>query len=360
MLRSLTELNIHNLRNIATARLHFHPQLNLFYGENGSGKTSLLEAIYLLSTGHSFRTREISPLVREGESTLTVFARTSTNETISIQKAIAEPTQVKLNTQSCYSSSELAHFLPAQVFYQDIFQIIDAGPSVRRTLLDWGLFHVEQSYHSLWKNYRLVLKQRNALLRQNANAQQFIPWNKQLVVLAVELDKLRTSYFNQWLTEFQNILPKLTDVPCSISYYKGWDRKETGKDLETILQEQLSQDLNRQYTHSGAHQADILFDLSSKKAKKLLSRGQQKIVLIALKLAQANLVRNQCIYLFDDIAAELDAHHFSRLVQLLPEIRGQIFLTVLDEVMFDRANDAGDCSSYSINNGFFVCKEISA
>ena len=357
MLRSLTELNIHNLRNISTARLSFHPQLNFFYGENGSGKTSLLEAIYLLSSGHSFRTREISPLVREGENTLTVFARTSMDETISIQKTIAEPTQVRLNMQSCYSSSELAHFLPSQVFYQDIFQIIDSGPSVRRTLLDWGLFHVEHSYHALWKKYRLVLKHLNALLRQNANAQQFTPWNKQLVELALELHILRSDYFRQWNIQFQMILSKLTDIPCSISYYKGWDKKETGKDLETILQEQFPQDLNRQYTQSGAHQADIQFDLSSKKAKMLLSRGQQKMVLVALKLAQASLVKNDCIYLFDDIASELDAQHFSRFMQLLPEIKGQIFLTVLDELSLKVVNRMNNYMLYSIHSGSIELKK---
>jgi len=356
MMRSLTELNIHNLRNITTARLSLHPHLNVFYGANGSGKTSLLEAIYLLSSGHSFRTREISPLVSDGESTLTVFSRTSTDESISIQKTVAGPTQVKLNMQPCYSSSELAYFLPCQVFYQDIFQIIDAGPSVRRTLLDWGLFHVEQSYHSLWKNYRAVLKQRNALLRQKASARHFAPWNIQLVELAKQLDKKRAEHFSQWSLRFQEILTKLTDVPCRIQYYKGWDRKESGKDLATILEEQLSNDIHRQFTHVGAHQADILFDTSTKKAKQLLSRGQQKIVLIALKLAQASLVRKECIYLFDDIASELDSEHLARIIELLPSINGQKFVTALDVDQFNLVEKLIDSRSYAMYKGSFEQK----
>jgi DNA replication and repair protein RecF len=351
--RTLTELNVHHLRSIESTRLTLHPHFNLFYGPNGSGKTSLLEAIYLLSSGHSFRTREISPLVSEGESSLIVFARTSTDESISIQKSISGPTQVKLNRQVCYSSSELAHFLPCQVFYQDIFQIIDAGPSVRRTLLDWGLFHVEQSYHSIWKSYRAVIKQRNALLRQKAPAQAFIPWNKQLVELAVELDRMRSGYFMQWSQQFHEFLQQLTDVPCVISYYKGWDRKQTGKDLAAILDEQLTTDLHRQYTHAGAHQADILFDLSSKKAKLLLSRGQQKIVLIALKLAQASLVPGNCIYLLDDIAAELDTQHLSRLIDCLRKIKGQLFLTALDNVTFQAFSQNNEIKAYAIKDGIF-------
>ncbi len=353
-MRALTELNIHNLRNIESIRLNLHPQYNLFHGANGSGKTSLLEAIYLLSSGHSFRTREISPLVRDGASSLTVFARTSSDESISIQKSVSCPTQVKLNMQSCYSSSELAHFLPCQVFYQDIFQIIDAGPSVRRTLLDWGLFHMEQSYHPLWKSYRAVLKQRNALLRQKASPVAFVPWDKQLSELAYELHRMRSNYFDQWSLRFQAFLQRLTDVPCNISYYKGWDRKEAGKDLAAMLTEQLPNDLHRQYTHAGAHQADILFDLSSKKAKLLLSRGQQKIVLIALKLAQASLLPNNVIYLLDDIAAELDNQHLSRLIDCLGTIKGQFFFTAMDDATLLMFNQALDLKSYAINNGIFT------
>ena len=343
----LADLNIHHLRNISSARLVFHPKCNLIHGANGSGKTSLLEAIYLLSSGHSFRTREISPLVSHGETSLTVFARSSNEETISIQKSLSGPTLVKLNMQTCYSSSDLARFLPCQVFYQDIFQIIDAGPSVRRSLLDWGLFHMEPAYHSIWKNYRLVLKQRNALLRQKAKQELFAPWDKQLVELANDLDKMRANYFDKWSVLFQEFLLQLTDVPCHIEYYKGWDRKGTANDLATILHNQFINDIQRQYTHAGAHQADIYFELSSKKAKLILSRGQQKIVLIALKLAQACLVPKECVYLFDDIAAEIDSHHLSRLMTCLSTIKGQLFLTALDEEKLSML----DVKSYAIDCG---------
>ena len=142
---------------------------------------------------------------------------------------------------------------------------------------------------------------------------------------------LREEYFKNWKLKFQELLPSLTDLQCNIEYYKGWDRKNSGKNLEEILNEQFTQDQHRQYTHSGAHQADISFDLSTKKAKLLLSRGQQKIVLIALKLSQAQLIQKECIYLLDDIAAELDSEHLTRLLIYLQNIKGQLFLTAMDE-----------------------------
>lgn len=353
MSRSIADLNLHCVRNMSSAKFNFHPQFNFIYGDNGSGKTTLLESIYLLGNGHSFRTREISPLVSEGKSSLAVFSRLTDEETISVQKSLGGATQVKINRQACLSRSELARFLPCQIFYQDIFQVIDAGPSVRRTLLDWGLFHVEQSYLSLWKNYRLVLKHRNALLRQKAHHSQFIPWNQQLVDFSELLNEQRKAYFDKWSHSFQQLLPIFTDVPCTLQYYKGWDKKGSGKDLASILDDQFEQDLHRQYTHSGAHQADILFDLTSKKAKLLLSRGQQKIVLLALKLSQASLLDQHCIYLFDDLASELDAHHLSRFINYLPIIKGQVFFTATDPRLYHSICEVVDAKEYMIKQGCY-------
>ncbi|MCX7118141.1 MAG: DNA replication/repair protein RecF [Legionellales bacterium] len=327
----ITELTIHHLRNIETAQFTLHPKCHLFHGENGSGKTSLLEAIYLLCTGHSFRTRETSPLIRYGASAFTVFAQIQGDATISIQKSLLGPTQVKLNREPCRSSSQLARLFPCLVFYQDMFQIIDAGPAVRRTLLDWGLFHVEQSYHRAWKDYRWVLKQRNALLRQKAARSAFDSWDQQLSTLALELDRMRGVYFEQWVREFNKALALLTDMPCHLTYEKGWDRKESGYSLQSILRNQLDQDIQRQYTQSGPHQADIRCEVNSKAAKRMMSRGQQKLVLIALKLAQAVLVPGECLFLLDDLPAELDAEHLQRVLKSLTQIEGQKVFTALDD-----------------------------
>lgn len=351
---SLTHLNVHHVRNIAQAQLALHPRFNVFCGANGSGKTSLLEAIYLLGTGHSFRTRETASLIRQGESALTVFARTHMQDSISIQKSLTSHTTVKINQQPCNRSSELAYFLPCQSFYQDIFHIIDEGPAVRRGLLDWGLFHVKQSYLAIWKDYRRVIKQRNALLRQKASAQQCEPWNHLLVNLASQLDVMRAEYFYDWSAAFQSIVAQLTDTPCTIRYYKGWDKKNTGKDLATILKEQFVSDTQAQYTHSGAHHADIIFETTSLHPRQSLSRGQQKIILIACKLAQAQLLSKPCVYLFDDIAAELDAHHLQRFIACLRQIKGQFFLTAIDASAFRPLIAEEDARYFLIEKGCFT------
>ncbi|MBA2710915.1 MAG: DNA replication/repair protein RecF [Tatlockia sp.] len=327
---SLSSLQIQNLRNLRNERFNLHPHLNVVVGPNGSGKTSFLEAIYLLGTGHSFRTRETKPLVTTAKECLTVFARTNDEQSISIQKSLNAATQVRLNGYPCQTSSELAYFLPCQVFYQDLFQIIDAGPSVRRSLLDWGLFHVEHPYHLILKEYKRALKQRNSLLRQRAKQSYFEPWNQILNDLALKLDNYRAKYISELGVEFKKILPLFSEFDCSLQYYKGWDRKGTGKLLKSILEESLENDIQRQFTQYGAHQADIAIDTMDKKAKLYLSRGQQKIVLIALKLAQTSLMDRECMYLCDDLPSELDKDHLERLFNLINIKKGQFFITAIN------------------------------
>jgi DNA replication and repair protein RecF len=352
---TISRLDIHHLRAISSARLVLNPRCNIFHGSNGSGKTSLLEAVYVLGNGHSFRTRDIDALISREQESLTVFAQTDKGDSLSLQKSKAG-TFARLNQRACSRRSELASFLPCQVFYQDIFDIIDAGPSVRRSLLDWGLFHVKHEYHVLWKDYRRVLKQRNALLRQKAQRFLFTPWDRQLVDISESLHETRALYCEEWFTLFKEMLGELTTFDCQPHYEKGWDKKRTGKGLKETLDDQFEMDTLRQHTHSGAHQADIGFDVDHLKAKQTLSRGQQKIVLIALKLAQSRFLSEHCVYLFDDIASELDMSHLHRFFDMLSRIKGQFLFTALEPSLFHAhwKAPAQDFSFFLIDQGRFV------
>lgn len=328
----LTQLKIHHLRSLSSIHLQLNSKFNFIVGPNGSGKTSILEAFYLLSCGHSFRSREIAPIISFGKECLTVFAQDNADSMISIQKSKKKPTQIKLNNQSCTATSQLAYALPCQVIYADIFQIIDSSSSVRRALLDWGLFHVKPNYLGLCKEYNRVLKQRNALLKTSNSYKDFIPWDKQLAYLAEALDKLRKEYFSLWHEAFVEVLSLLTLTDCKLSYYKGWDKKKSGKSLEALLFECFASDRQRQFTYYGPHHADLLLDSNDMKAKHTLSRGQQKIILIALKLAQGRLINKNCLYLFDDLPSELDEFHQERLFNYLQNNAGQYVITSTDKI----------------------------
>jgi DNA replication and repair protein RecF len=334
---SLIELNINNLRNIVATSLTLHPRYNFIHGSNGSGKTSILEALYLVSHGRSFRSRYITPLINEHANTMSIFARFNDNASISIQKNSTGSTQVKLNQNPCLRCSELAEFLPCQLLDADIFQIIDAGSAFRREVLDWGMFHVKHSsllqndnYHALWINYRRILKQRNTLLRQHAAKNEFEVWDQQLSVLSEQLNVMRAEYHAQLAQVFDMFLKKLTNIECSLHYYKGWGKQDPDKSLANVLNEQFHSDQQRLYTQSGAHQADLIFKLPMLNAKQTLSRGQQKIILIALKFAQAYILNKPCMYLLDDLPAELDNKHVEKVMQSLELLPGQFFITTID------------------------------
>lgn len=166
------------------------------------------------------------------------------------------------------------------------------------------------------------------------------------------MDLLRQEYFIRWEQEFHGVLELLTDLECSLNYFKGWDKKNCGIELQQVLQDHFESDKHKQYTQYGAHQADILIESNSNKAKQFLSRGQQKIILIALKLAQANLVELDCLYLLDDLPAELDEIHQRKLLTYLSSRRGQYVVTTNTSAEFLHSlcpNESGFC--YELNQG---------
>ncbi len=323
----ISQLRIHNLRNIRFLQTFLHPKFTFVIGKNGSGKTSFLEAVYLLGCGHSFRARETFALVTSGETITTLYAQTNDAQNLSLQKTVNGATTARINRIPCSTSSELAFFLPTIVFYQDIFNLINDGPAARRELLDWGMFHVEHEYLTLWKSYKKILKQRNSLLKQKPSAALLNPWNQQLADLSEQLHALRQPYCQQLRKEFNTILPTLSDLDTNLAYYQGWDRKKENIRLLDVLERDYIRDCQRMFTHHGAHQADIYFVDKNYKVKTYLSRGQQKICLYALKLAQAKIMKKSCVFLMDDLPAELDKPHLEQLLRYLKTIDGQFIIS---------------------------------
>jgi DNA replication and repair protein RecF len=344
----LIELQVNQLRNLNAFQYHAHPKFNFIIGDNGSGKTSFLEAIYLLGVGHSFRCRENTPLINHENASLFVFGRLSNKDCLGVEKTRLGKTRVKANGVFCKTSSSLAFNMPMQVIYQDIFQIIDAGPSVRRTIIDWGLFHVKHDYLQLWQNYKRILKQRNTILRKNCDDEQLAVWDRQLSTTGELLHQNRQAYIETLVPIFNVILRELSELDIHLNYVRGWAQNE-GCLLDCLIANR-QKDRKRRVTQCGPHLADIQIKFSDTKVKHNLSRGQQKIILIALKLAQAQLLTKPCVYLFDDVAAELDVKNQEKVANLCLQTEGQFFFTAIDDTTLSPFRRSVDSKMFHVKH----------
>lgn len=329
----ITSLSIQNFRNLQPAWLHFSPQLNIIYGDNAAGKTSILESIFILGHGRSFRTSRHTKLINHQQDDFTLFAELAANNIshrLGIQRLRNNQVKMRLNQEQLTKLSDLIALAPIQILAPEHYELLSKGPSGRRKMLDWGVFHVEHSFLKRWQSCQRIILQRNKLLKSTNSYKDLEVWDQQLIPLSEQVNQYRktycdtlTPYFNAIVSEF------LPDLELSLQFYPGWQ----GKDLAELLAEQYPKDRKLGYTQSTIQKADLRILSGKKLAADYLSRGQQKLVTTALKLAQLTLAQAKGqqypVFLLDDIGAELDEKHQKMLLNFLatqPENQ-QIFIT---------------------------------
>ncbi|MBI5448190.1 MAG: DNA replication/repair protein RecF [Gammaproteobacteria bacterium] len=332
----LTQLKLLSYRNFKTLSFIPHPRVNLIVGPNGSGKTNLLEAIYHLGTGKSFRSTLSNRIIQQGAETTHIYGvveKPGFPFSIGVQRQRNSPTVLVLNQQNVANAGSLASLFPLRLINPDSFNLLIGGPKYRRHLLNWGTFHVEHQFWETWKLTTRILKQRNAALKKGAKT-LIKSWDKQLEHYALALLTMNQHYyclfepiFLQLIKEF---LPKIQNL--SLRYFPGWD---IAQPLSEILEVNYPKDQQRGRTHAGPHRADLKIKVANIPAKDILSRGQQKLVACALLLAQGILLKQHlgihCAYLLDDLAAELDQSNLKRVCNLLYDIEAQLFISSLEQ-----------------------------
>jgi DNA replication and repair protein RecF len=333
---NLHHLIIHNVRNLKELKLNCSPQFNLIYGENGSGKTSILEAIHLLALGRSFRSHVKSRLINHEADNLSVFGELQGESgrgiPAGIQKFLSGNTQIRLSGKDLSSIAEIVAVLPTQLLNPDSFDLINSGSKLRRQFIDWGLFHVEQSFYGIWVKMERILKQRNSALRQQLSRNEIIVWDEEINELALALNTMRSDYIKELLPVIVEFIEAFVDFPgVDILYQPGWNVEES---LRSQLSQSLSQDLQRGYTRLGPQRASIQIESEGQPVHDILSRGQQKLLVCIMRFAQAELLRRQtgksCLYLIDDLTSELDAERRKQLIELIKQQTGQFFITSLE------------------------------
>lgn len=350
---AIKSIKLINFRNFSELKFDFNRHLNILIGENGCGKTSILEAIYLLSTGRSFRTNNLLKTMKINAYQMAINCQLTINDrvvsVIDYKRVAKQDRVLLLNDKSAKSMAEVAAMIPVCSIDGSSFRALSSSSQYRRKLLDWGLFHVKPEFISTWKQYNIILKQRNSLLKSTKNTAFYNTWDQMFIKAAIELNKLRQEYFNliePLFASFINLLlPTFIekDQKVRIKFEHGFGALNKNSDnidefklaCSEKLRQSLVDDIERGYTSIGPHRADILFKVNNHNAKDVLSRGQEKVAIIAFYLAQLALISSQgeknCIVLLDDLAAELDKQSVSRLFNELLKSTHQLILSVIDK-----------------------------
>ncbi|MDN5513816.1 MAG: DNA replication/repair protein RecF [Pseudomonas sp.] len=334
---SLSRITVTGVRNLHPVTLSPSSRINILHGANGSGKTSLLEAIHLLGLARSFRSTRLQPVIHYEQPACTIFGQVQLAEggtsNLGISRDRQGELQIRIDGQNARSAAQLADLLPLQLINPDSFRLLEGAPKIRRQFLDWGVFHVEHRFLGAWQRLQKALRQRNSWLRHGTlDGASQAAWDRELCSASEEIDSYRRAYIQALKPVFEQTLAELLHLDgLTLSYYRGWDKD---RDLSEVLATSLLRDQHLGHTQAGPQRADLRLRLAGHNAAEILSRGQQKLVVCALRIAQGHLVneakRGQCIYLVDDLPSELDEQHRQALCRLLEDLRCQVFITCVD------------------------------
>ncbi|HKU14527.1 MAG TPA: DNA replication/repair protein RecF [Steroidobacteraceae bacterium] len=331
----LTAIDIENFRCIRSARLELDRQATGIVGENGSGKTSLLESIYFLAHGRSFRTNQREKLLPPQAPFLRVVGQIETGRGVLVAglEYGAEGTKAHLAGQGVSGIAEIAEILPVQVIDPGVHRLIEEGSARRRRLLDWGVFHVKHEFLGVWRRYQRALQQRNAVLRQGADEQLLVAWERELSSAGHRVDELRAEYAALLLPHFVSVADQLLGAQgARFTYRRGW---AADADLAMQLAESRPRDQRLRTTTVGAHRADVAFFFEGAAARDRVSRGQQKLLAAAFILGQLTyqsaLGAPPACLMIDDPAAELDVDNLGKLLAAVSRIPAQLIITSVHE-----------------------------
>jgi len=304
---TLRRIQVSDFRCLHSTELDLDPRFTLISGPNASGKTSLLEAIYVLGRGRSFRTRRLENLIRSGTDRFVIYGEADLRERrigLGVEGS-AQGMRAKVAGERVPSLTELAAVLPVQIIDPEVHRLIEEGPSRRRRFLDWGVFHVEHGFVERWQRYHHVLKQRNADLAR----------------LGEDINDARTRYVAQLLASADLIARALLGMDLSLTYRSGWPRETA---LGDAIRNSWVQDQETGATQVGPQRAELVIRLNGASVKDRISRGQQKLLAATLLMAQLSLFPQDALVrptlLLDDPAAELDN---DRLLGLIGEVSRQ-------------------------------------
>ncbi|MCH9644965.1 MAG: DNA replication/repair protein RecF [Gammaproteobacteria bacterium] len=354
----ILDLQVTHFRNLSQLHLPYCSQYNVFYGKNGSGKTSILESIYYLSMFKSFRTSAYQRLLQYHKDSFSIFIKLQRDKKlipIGVQRDNTGAKQIRINGEKVNSIALLAKQLPVIMINPHTYRFFHDGPKVRRSFMDFGLFHVKQEFYDVWKQYQHVLKQRNACLKQRAARNEVEAWASDFCSVAELIHQYRKEYLAifelKYLALLEEILPDYKNL--KLKYNPGWDIETS---LATLLEQTYYADSKVGFTQQGPHRADLqLYYDNDIPVQDVFSQGQQKLASYALYLTQGAVLQQleqvSPIYLIDDLPSELDCDRNSQIVEILKQINAQIFVTGVEKRDLESWADLKNMKMFHVKQG---------
>jgi len=329
---SVKKLKIDRFRCLRAVDIEPDLAHNVIIGANGAGKTSILEALFFLGRGRSFRPGNASSLIQSGTEDFTIFAELAAagKRRLGVQVDRGGLT-CQIDGDASVSTADLIRAFPVQVIDPQVHELVQGGPKLRRRFLDWGVFHVKHDFFPVWRRYRRALQQRNQALRQGSSRSTVAVWENELISAGGNIDGLRREYLESFEPAFEKTSLELLGLPGKCRYRPGWSQEHS---FAAALEASWERDSRRGQTHVGPHRAELVLEVDEIAARNRLSRGQQKLLGISLVLAQSEFVADrvggEVTLLVDEPAAELDKDRLLKLISVLKTTRAQLFVSALD------------------------------
>lgn len=357
----LTLLRLNQFRNFTTAEINpCEIGFNIISGNNGSGKTSLLEAIYYLSHGRSFRASVGKRLIQHHEDKFSIFSQLVNAQGVTFPVGLEKDQhggqRSRIDGEEAASIASIATHLPVRLINSQSHNIFEAGPNYRRRYLDWGLFYAFDGFLPCWRQYERALKQRNALLKSRRPAPELTAWTDALITHGLVLNGYRRQYVDSLDNYLQPLVTELLGADdITIDYDAGW---KSCNDFASALAALTTDEWRAGFTLAGPHRADLLVYKAGVPVQHILSRGQQKLLICAMIIAQGMLlaaeVNRSLIYLIDDLPAELDETSKQKLIALLTKQQTQVFITAIDSASITndlKHHPAVTCKVFHVEHG---------
>lgn len=334
----IKSLSLQDFRNFSQLSWELAPTANLIVGPNGAGKTAVLEAIYAVIMGKSFRAPNLSHLIKNTAAQFHIHTKLHHPlQAIGLSKKAHTKTKRYCLVEENISSVSLIKQLPVQMISPESFTLLSDGPTQRRRLMDWLMFHVEPTYFSHWQKYNRSLQQRNALIQTATPDNDLLAmWEQQMAEHGETLSQQRQAWSQELLSKAATLItPWLPAIQLSMEYLPGWKQEE--RSLQDTLKITRMKDLHLGYTTVGPHRSDLLFKIGKQAAQYVLSRGQQKLVISAVLLAATMLIQareTKVLLLWDDIMSELDSHNLELVLTIVAQLNTQTLFSAISASAF--------------------------